>query len=483
MLTILIVDDERLILNGCRVMIERNLKFSFPVQIFTANKAIDALRLLQETEIDLILTDIRMPEIDGFSLICSLRDLCYAGEIVILTSHADFEYARKALRLNISDFLLKPIDQNELERLIISAWQRKQTKEERQREELYQELLSVMLYDFPLSDLSATEETLKTLFPHMYFTVILIPLEAVLVNSPEIRKILKSYYAECYCYLLSSQKLILALCNHPSFRVCLNGLTDLLYPLTCSRHPVAASITSNSILEIHALYTNAVRRLFCRNLFGNDLDMTEHTFFSYQDCIEIFLEQSPSLQEEKLDKYLSSFSAVDTIAPQYLNKIYMSFFENLSLYLKNNGIIREFSTSPPVPLLSVRELYHAILQNTRILKETIRQKEIDPSTQSQVMRILDYIKMHYMEDISLDSVADAMNMNPNYVCSLIRKNLGKSYLSFLHQERIREAKQLLKDPSLTIEEIAKKVGYNSSSQFGRVFRKSENLSASDYRKQ
>lgn len=483
MLSILIVDDEKLILNGCRIMLERNLTFPFPIQIFTACKASDALMLFQETEIDLVLTDIRMPVMDGFQLINSLRSFCYTGEIAILTSHADFEYARKALRLNISDFLLKPIDQTELKRLICSAWDKKQAREEKQLDELCQELLSVALYDFSLSDLSANEETLRMLFPHTYFTVMLIPLETSEVNIQEVHNILQDYFAKCYCYLLSSQKQIMVLCNHPSFRICLNGLTDRLYPLTCSRLPVATSIVSNSIQDIHALYSNSVRRLFCRNTFGNNLAMAEHTFFSYQDCIEIFLEQDPALQKEKLDKYLSAFSTSGTITSQYLDNIYKSYFENLSLYLKSNGISQDFSMVSLTSFPCVHALCHAILQNIKELKQTLSKEEAEPHIQSQAIKILDYIKMHYMEDISLDNVAEAMDMNPNYICSLIRKNLGQSYLSFLHQERIREAKRLLKDPSLSIDEIAKRVGYNSSSQFGRVFRKYENLSASDYRKQ
>lgn len=483
MLTILIVDDERLILNGCRIMIERNLKFPFPIQVFTANKATDAIELLKENEVDLVLTDIRMPEMDGFALICSLHSLCYTGEIVILTSHADFEYARKALRLNISDFLLKPIDQNELERLICSAWEKKKSKEQKQHDESCQELLSVMLYDFPLSDLSTTEEAFKILFPYTYFTIALIPLETSSINLQEVRRILRNYYAECYCYFLSSQKQVIALCNHSSFRICINGITDFLYPLTCSCLPVVTSITSNSIQDIHSLYTNAVRRLFCRNTFGDDLAMAEHTFFSYQDCIDIFLELNPALQKEKLDNYLSAFPSPNPTAPQYLDNIYKSYFENLTIYLKSNGILREFPSVPQHPFFSVHELSATILRDLTELKKAIQLREKEFNTQSQATKILDYIRMHYMEDISLDNVADAMNMNPNYICSLIRKSFGQSYLSFLHQERIREAKRLLKDPTLSIDEVAKKVGYNSSSQFGRVFRKYENLSASDYRKQ
>ena len=72
-------------------------------------------------------------------------------------------------------------------------------------------------------------------------------------------------------------------------------------------------------------------------------------------------------------------------------------------------------------------------------------------------------------------------MHPNYVCTLFKKHIGQSYLFCLHQERLRSAKQLLIDTDLTIDEIARQVGYNSASQLARIFRKYESTSPSDFR--
>ena len=108
MFRILIVDDERIVLNGVRMMIEEDLALSFPTDIATASNGPQALDLLKNFTPDLILTDIRMPVMDGFTLVGHIREQFPDMGIAILTSHADFDYAVQAIRYQVTDFILKP---------------------------------------------------------------------------------------------------------------------------------------------------------------------------------------------------------------------------------------------------------------------------------------------------------------------------------------------------------------------------------------
>ena len=121
MFRILIVDDERIVLNGVRMMIEEDLALSFPTDIATASNGPQALELLKNFTPDLILTDIRMPVMDGFTLVQHIRERFPDIAIAILTSHADFDYAIKAIRYQVTDFILKPIDENQLKETIEKA--------------------------------------------------------------------------------------------------------------------------------------------------------------------------------------------------------------------------------------------------------------------------------------------------------------------------------------------------------------------------
>ena len=74
-----------------------------------------------------------------------------------------------------------------------------------------------------------------------------------------------------------------------------------------------------------------------------------------------------------------------------------------------------------------------------------------------------------------------LNLNPRYICALLKKATGTSYLTRLHTERIRATKQYLIETDMTVDEIAQHVGYNSSTQLSRVFKKYENMTPTDYR--
>ena len=165
MFQILIVDDERIILNGCSFMIKELLDLSFPVEVSLANNVPEAMSFLEKNTPDLILTDIRMPVMDGFELIEYIRSQGLSSQIVILTSHADFEYARRALRYNVSDFILKPIDEESLKKVILHSYEVRKKELDEARESYYLKTLTMLLYDVSASDLLLTDDILEELFP------------------------------------------------------------------------------------------------------------------------------------------------------------------------------------------------------------------------------------------------------------------------------------------------------------------------------
>ena len=126
----MIIDDERIILNGLHMMIEDDLELPFSTDIVTASNVPKAIEFLNYFTPDLILTDIRMPVMDGFELIRHVREELPAVNIVILTSHADFEYAQKAIRFQVTDFILKPVSAEILKKTLEEAYSRKQEKEQ-----------------------------------------------------------------------------------------------------------------------------------------------------------------------------------------------------------------------------------------------------------------------------------------------------------------------------------------------------------------
>lgn len=487
MFQILIVDDEHILLNGCSFMIQNTLCLPFSVSIKTALNVPEAISILEEETPDLILTDIRMPIMDGFSLIQYIRKKDIPSAVVILTSHADFEYARTALRYNVTDFLLKPIDENALKDILMKVYEMQAQKRQEENRAYYLKLLQMLLYEVSASDLLLSDDILSSLFPHTYFTVLVVEPEALPDRTENCEALLLQYYQRCHCYSLKERGQLVFICNHDAFFVKPANLPEKFYQAIGSTLLLGTSISSNSIHNLHSLYSNACQRIFYQKMFGNNTDLTATACFSYQDCIRIFFETEGEKLREELLRYIRRLQLVDQPSAAYLSQVYTNFFLNISLYLENMGASKQDSDlkepSLPPQISTFEEL--ADYMQSRILQIKERLKESFPEKSNDLLaqQLLAFIKSHYQEDISLDDLAEAVGFHPNYICTFFKKAIGQSYLSCLHQERIAVAKELLSRTSQTVEEISHHVGYNSSTQFARIFRKYEGVSPSDYRNQ
>lgn len=113
----LIVDDENIILNGLTNVIDwKKLRVD---TCFTASNGIEALSIIDNQKINIMITDIKMPKMDGLELIKNVRELGYNDiQIIINTSYGEFEYAKEALKYSVKDYILKPSDLEDIENII-----------------------------------------------------------------------------------------------------------------------------------------------------------------------------------------------------------------------------------------------------------------------------------------------------------------------------------------------------------------------------
>lgn len=108
--------------------------------------------------------------------------------------------------------------------------------------------------------------------------------------------------------------------------------------------------------------------------------------------------------------------------------------------------------------------------------------EIDVKHSRLVMKILEYIKRYYNTSLSLNVLADKFHYNSRYISQIIKKETGVNFVDYLNQVRIQRAKQFLKQDGNRVEEISTKVGYNDSRYFAKIFKNSEGVTPSEYRK-
>lgn len=100
----------------------------------------------------------------------------------------------------------------------------------------------------------------------------------------------------------------------------------------------------------------------------------------------------------------------------------------------------------------------------------------------QIQKIKSYIKTHFAEDITLAVLSEKFYLNPNYLSSLFKQQIGKNFIDYLTEIRLTAAIDLLKEDNLTIGAIASMVGYEGSNHFSRLFKKYAGISPGEYRK-
>ena len=116
MYRVVIADDERAIRTGLQIIVDWN-KLGFEIA-GCASDGEEALQMLLKQNIDVLVTDIRMPRLSGLQLVKKVQELGLSIHVILLTSYRDFEYARQAISLGVREYLLKPVDEVALQELL-----------------------------------------------------------------------------------------------------------------------------------------------------------------------------------------------------------------------------------------------------------------------------------------------------------------------------------------------------------------------------
>lgn len=498
---LMVVDDEPIILNGIIRMIQKaNTSF---IEIVGAADGVDALQKLAYFQPDLILTDIHMPEMDGLALIKEIQTRNLCNRFVILTGYGDFSYARQALRYHVIDYLLKPINKEELLTVLTKV---EQTIREEQQQTIEHDLLLLkehILYNTPIVDMPLKPEQLNTLLPDPYTSILIfqayesVPLltgdrlESICALLSHICK--KTYTVQSR--FLRQTVLIVNGVHEPSheeFKRACGELFDTKR-IQGSGYCIGISVRKNDNDNLRDLYIEAMAAMLFNRYFSNcSLTIyrpeSENIHSDYDNLVQ-YIEHSLAQQIsiEQIEKDIRSILPHFSGHADCNNKLREQFLVCVGVYLQSVGLTPEtiwgehaatklFSpSSTPHENISVSEI---IAQLIRYARSTDRHQ---PHTQA-IDKIVAFVEQNYKLDLSLDAVADHVQMHPNYISMLFRKEMGLTFLHYLHTFRLGKAKQImLENPEWPINTIAELVGYENPRHFFKVFKKFENITPGQYR--
>ena len=521
MYKVLIADDEPFILDGLKHLIdweEYNLEIAAQ-----ASNGLQALEILKKTHIDILITDIRMPAMDGIELIRNVRQNKLNTKCIVLSGYDDFIYVKEAAKLGIENYLLKSVD---IEELIPTL----QNTIEKIEGELYyniqinegmQILRNNVLFRWVSGDIKEDElfERAKLLDLNIIFknytVVVLRPME---INS----KTFEDKHILCSSITNICEEITKDSAIEQMFFLGLNG-NILLVAVNLSGNAPSESletalkkISATINLELHedvfitvgsmekdvmSVYTSYMHAknlqdyslitptdsIIFYDIFKENLQKKENIAFDFQSFREYILERDIASALKLIDSFFDHTENWKGLTPSYLKNFCLELVMSLSMSLKsakpNSEFTLDYLENPLETVLQLKS-YDEIKNWAKYITESsIEFLSIEYDMMSPVVKsILKYIDINYSKKINLNSISGEFNINANYLGQLFKKETGESFINYLNKIRVERAKKLLINTHMKTAEISELVGFSSSTYFFTVFKKFCCVTPLEYKK-
>ena len=542
MLTILVVDDEKLERKGIRFLLNRR---SEEMEILEAANGKAACEILQHRIVDIMLTDIKMPFMDGLTLAKLAKKELPELKIVILSGYDDFNYAKQAINIGVEDYLLKPITKNALiERLseIRSRYEHEKTQKEYyekfQREmQAYEKNSSRDFFEalvrgsMDMMEVYKKAEKLGVDIVAEAYNILIFTM-----NSEEDFSGQKEGYSEWEAESLEMLEEFFS--GHPSamlfrsnifsYGVLLKGQKESIKEITkeCvgkiqgilkrkeSKREwfLAVGQPVERLSQIKKSYHTASRAfsqryLYVENiLYYDEMEMMEHRSGQADTNDNAYLKKvdvnalnpailqkflSNGIQEETENFVKDYFYAIGQEPMESLvfrNYVILNVRFSVITFLKGLGCDTEGmepENTEEILAESGKNIESAIAYAEKMVSQaiTIRDQNSGNKNRSILKTAVDFIESHYMEEeISLNTVANVANVSANHFSALFSQNMGQTFIEYLTSLRMNKAKELLRCTGMRSSEIAGEIGYKDAHYFSYLFKKTQGMTPSDYRK-
>lgn len=535
MFKVVVVDDEIYVVALIQKLIDWD-KFQMKV-VGTANDGKTALELVKELEPDMVIVDVRMPGYDGIVFMDKIREFNTNIRFIVISGHKQFDYVRGAMRNSVEDYLLKPINKEELETVIenvckkLIAAQNKESELKELEEKLdvskrtiRETFINTLLkeeykeLDFELDQLN---EKYLTCFQPGYYQMAALILETSdsLGGLKEYDLMLKEAHKNLF-YNLKEQcievldkgtesNIIIFFYNYNEenknavaevvknqFSKCIKQTKKFENLSFC----ICLGKACTQLSEVYSTVRSLQRSIFARTAMNSTKIVESGDIRESRDVLPSILEFGDKKLSQALaelntneishcikEMFSRAFYVVEEDSMLYYN-LYAQLAEKIYQYFNDIGILTEAKTEFEQRLIrkyiqasNYRE-YARIL--SREMEDIIEENHLsDRDYATPTIRIIKrYIAEHYSEDISLTQVAQLVNLSPIYLSRLFKKEEGINFLDYLSQYRINVAKKLLQDMKYNMIEITDLSGFRNTKYFSKIFKKIVGITPSEYRK-
>ena len=496
---VVVAEDEIPILDNLVGKI-KSLPLPFTI-VGTATNGLDALDLIKEHKSDILITDIRMPIMDGLELTKEAKQVNPSLKIVIISGYSEFEYAQQSIRYGVTDYLLKPIKIETLEETLQNIC--------RNLEKIYHDTTCNIITN-QLSG-KTNSKTLPYEFKGQKFYMYLVCLGNLYENCSN--ELIMVQFQELWDYLDLQTTLQNALLPGTPW-----WIIDEKYP-NC-KIIITSATKSNSGKSLHHLLCVKLQDKIEITLCSTLSSILFHKIWETAQKLRFTLKSNliPCKSKFLLEGQVYSPSAtlLNKTNAILANIAMMKKSENMSSLIpsiKNlffdyqaEGVTQEFLESKLKDLLqlifeepegfeSYQKRIYEIIANSKIQQElfddiclvleeiVVQYTDTAMDTQQLYTDIKKYIEVNYRSPITVETIAENFHFSTSYISRIFRKYHGIPPFQYLLSLRMEEAKQLImNNDDLNISLIAEMVGYSDPHYFSRIFRKTTGMSPSEFKR-
>ena len=504
-----------------------------------------ALPLLIRQQPDLLITDIKMPFMDGLTLARLAKKEIPGLKVVILSGYDDFNYAKQAIGIGVEDYLLKPITKNALiERLseIRSRYEHEKTQKEYyekfQREmQAYEKNSSRDFFEalvggsMDMMEVYKRAEKLGLDIVAEAYNVLIFTMNCDEDFSgqrdeyssweAESLELLENFFAGhssamlfrsnifSYGVLLKGQRETI----EENTRACVDEIRKILSRQDGRREWfLAVGQSVERLSQIQKSYQTASRAFSQRYLYDenilyyDEMETMEHPGGQAETEDNAYLQKvdvnalnpailqkflSNGLQEETENFVKDYFYAIGQEPMESLvfrNYVILNVRFSVISFIKGLGCdTNEMESADTEEVLaeSGKNMESAIAYAKKMISQAIeiRDQNSGNKNRSILKTAVDFIDSHYMdEEVSLNTVANVANVSSNHFSALFSQNMGQTFIEYLTTLRMNKAKELLRCTGMRSSEIAGEIGYKDAHYFSYLFKKTQGMTPSDYRK-
>lgn len=476
--TLLIVEDEKMIRQGIKAMVQRS---GVPIDIILeCSNGEMALDILKSQTVDVMFTDIRMPKMDGIELVKAMQDLPKPPLTVAISGFDDFSYAVEMLRAGVRDYILKPVDREQVKKIL------EQLDEEIQKKQAKTE-----------NDITISCQQLKHL------------MQGSNITEAECTAILREYgdnfYKDGYVVCCLEHRdgdmvveddyvYINHLGDYEAY-IMKAELLDVFKRQEWRTRYVGVSAFRKGLEHLRESYTEALQA-------RKEAFWTERPMVMFEEIDSIAEAGSADAEPVSLDNFVQMLGTdkYEQVLKQIRNVLWNArrqqghgnleeeFTNFLNKLLKNyDAVLHTESTE----VESLKHLYRypcigdyesEFMAWLEQFTSNLNHQFEDYKNKQKIQQAVLYIRENFDKDLNMAVVSNHISMNYSLFSYAFKQYTGNNFVNFLKEIRMEKAKELLEKTDLRIVEISQKIGYENEKHFMKIFKVTCGVSPTEYRK-